>query len=94
MNKIEIRWKNFGIRPTVFLDTHTDFKCYDVVKYTTDNSGKENCYSIASLRYNPKEPHWEFDGLSVRYLRERTDGLDELILNTIEVLNTMVKYED
>ena len=96
-----MKFKDFEIRPTCFLDGHTDPKKWDVVKwYKTDKpvkvtdakTGEEKlqdtfCYSVAQIWWNEKEPCWEFKSVGTRFLYDYEDGLCEFILKWIELTN-------
>lgn len=93
-----MKFKNFEIRPTCFLDGHTDPKKWDVVKWqrhdpieVTDwkTGGKKiithSCYSVAQILWNDKEPCWEFKSVGTRFLEYYEDGLCEFILKWLEL---------
>ena len=94
-----MKFKDFEIRPTCFLDGHIDPKQFDVVKwYKTDKpikvtdglTGEEKmkdtfCYSVAHIWWNDKEPCWEFESVGTRFLYDYEDGLCEFILEWIEL---------
>ena len=96
-----MRFKDFEIRPTVFLDGHTDSTKYDVVKwYKTDApmevtdgcTGEKKmqntfCYSVAHIYWNSKEPCWEFASYGTRFLEDYENGLCEFILKYLELLD-------
>ena len=93
-----MRFKDFEIRPTCFLDGPTDPKRWDVVKWhdhgpvaVTDwNTGEKkistrSCYSVASLKWDEKEGCWDFKSVGLRFLRDYVDGLNEFILKWTEL---------
>ena len=93
-----MNFKDFEIRPTQFLDGHTDPKKWDVVKWydhnpieVTDwNTGEKkfstrSCYSVAFLTWVEKDQYWEFESVGLRFLREYVDGLNEFILKWTEL---------
>ena len=96
-----MKFKDFEIRPTCFLDGHTDPKKWDVVKwYKTDKpvevtdakTGEEKledtfCYSVAQIWWNEKELCWEFKSFGTRFLYDYEDGLCEFILKWIDLTN-------
>ena len=103
-----IYFKDFEIRPTAYLDGHTELGKYDVVKWCKRDkpievlnlaTGKKEmsdkfCYSIAHIWYNKKEPCWEFKSIGTRFLEDYTDGLSEFILKFIELLDVRTRLEE
>lgn len=103
-----IRYKDFEIRPTTFLDGHIDPKKYDVVKwYKTDKpmevldgrTGEKKmqdtfCFSVAHLEWNAKEPCWEFKSVGTRFLEHYEDGLCQFITQYIKLLEYCLEEED
>lgn len=97
--KIAIRFKNFEIRPTAFLDGHIDPTKFDVVKWYDHEpweainlrTGKKetstrSCYSIAHIYWDEKEPCWEFSSVGTRFLEDYEEGLCEFIREWIELI--------
>ena len=96
-----MRFKDFGIRPTAYLDGHTEPNKYDVVKWYKQEkpskvinlaTGKEEmqdtfCYSIAHIWWNEKEPCWEFKSVGTRFLNDYEEGLCEFIRKYIDLLD-------
>lgn len=94
-----MRFKDFEIRPTCFLDGHTDPKKWDVVKWVTREKptevfdlelGKKKlsdtfCFSVALLEWNEKEPCWEFRSVGTRFLEYYEEGLCEFVLKWTEL---------
>jgi hypothetical protein len=88
-----MRFKDFEIRPTIFLDGHTDPKKWDVVKWVKREKpervydlglGKykmsdEYCFSVAFIEWNEKEPCWEFQSVGTRFLEYYEEGLCEFV---------------
>lgn len=102
-----MRFKDFEIRPTCFLDGHTDPMKWDVVKWhdhkpieATDwNTGEKkistrSCYSVAQLWWNVKEPCWEFESVGTRFLEEYEEGLCEFILKWTELTDLTRRFAD
>ena len=102
-----MKFKNFEIRPTCFLDGHIDHKQWDVVKWydhspvaVTDwNTGEKkisthSCYSVARIWWNEKEPCWEFKSFGTRFLREYENGLCEFINKWLELADLTRSFED
>ena len=98
-SKIAIRYKDFEIRPTTFLDGHKDPTRFDVVKWQKHEPievydialGKKrmsdrSCFSIAFLYWNKKEPCWEFESVGTRFLVYYEDGLCEFVREWLELI--------
>ena len=108
VGKGRMKFKDFEIRPTCFLDGHTDPKRFDVVKwYKTDKpikvtdgrTGKEKmqdifCYSVAQIWWNEKEPCWEFKSIGTRFLEDYQEGLCEFILKWLELTDLTRKFTE
>lgn len=62
--------------------------CYGIEMITDEHS-----FVIAEIEYNPKERGWDFNSVGTRYLKYRSDGLEEFILACIEVLDVIKRYE-
>ena len=103
-----MKFKDFEIRPTCFLDGHIDPKQFDVVKwYKTDKpikvtdglTGEEKmkdtfCYSVAHIWSNDKEPCWEFESVGTRFLEDYEECLCEFILKWIELTDLTRKFTE
>ena len=102
-----MRFKDFEIRPAVFLDGHTDPKKWDVVKWCKTEprevydlrTGEKKmsdkyCYSVASLEWNSKEPCWEFSSVGTRFLEDYEEGLCEFVLKWAELADLTRRFED
>lgn len=101
-----MRFRDFEIRPTTFLDGHTDPKRWDVVKWYDHDpwgvieweTGKKistrSCYSVAFLWWNEKEPCWEFESVGTRFLEKYEEGLCEFILKWTELTDLTRRFEN
>lgn len=103
-----MRFKNFEIRPTTFLDGHTDPKKWDVVKRCNRdkpervydlNLGEYKmsdtyCFSVASLWWNEKEPCWEFESVGTRFLEYYEEGLCEFIYKWTELTDLTRRFDN
>ena len=103
-----LRFKDFEIRPTCYLDGHTDPKHWDVVKWCKRDepvevldlrTGKKRmsdkfCFSVASMCWNEKEPCWEFESVGTRFLENYEEGLCEFVLKVLELFDTTRRFED
>ena len=102
-----MKFKDFEIRPTCYLDGHIDPKKWDVVKWydhdpweVTDWKTLEkkistrSCYSVAHIWWNEKEPCWEFESVGTRFLEDYEEGLCKFILKWLELFNLTRSFED
>lgn len=102
-----MKFRDFEIRPTTYLDGHTETKHYDVVKWQTHDpyevtdfiTGEKkmldrSCFSIAHIYWNEKESCWEFESVGTRFLKYCEDGLCEYILKWLELHDLCEKYKD
>ena len=83
-----MKFKNFEIRRPICLgEKSEDYYKYnfDLVKQDKDKDGKDYCYSIAFLRWNPKELDFKFESVGTRYLEYRENGLEEWLLKWCEL---------
>lgn len=93
------RFKDFEIRPTIYLDGHTEPNKFDVVKWYDHKpmevidwktgekkTSTRSCYSIATIWWNEKEPGWEFKSVGTRFIDDYVDGLCEYIKKFLELL--------
>lgn len=90
-----MRFKQFEIRKPTFIGNPPteDYHKYnfDIVKWADDNS---YCWVIGMLKWNKKEPCFEFESVGTRYLRDREDGLEEWLLKWCELKELEYDYED
>ena len=103
-----MKFKDFEIRPTCFLDGHKDPKRWDIVKWAkhdklmevTDwETGKKKmqdtfCFSIATVKWNDKETCWEFRSYGTRFLEYYEGGLCEFILKWLELTDLTRKFTE
>ena len=87
-------WNGFQFRAPVYLDGHFDPYKFDLVKWEDHEpyevidlyTGKKkmstrSCFSIGFLKWDSKEPGFEFESCGLRYLEYRIDGLENFIFN-------------
>ena len=90
-----MRFKQFEIRKPTFLGSPPTEDYYeynfDIVKWADDNS---HCWSIGSLKWNDREPCFEFESCGLRYLKFREDGLEEWLLKWCELKEIEYKYKE
>lgn len=103
-----MQFKDFEIRPTIFLDGHNDPKRWDVVKWVKRDKPREifnlstgkkemsekYCFSVASLEWNENEPCWEFRSVGPRFLEHYEEGLCEFILKWMELADLTRRFRD
>ena len=102
-----MRFKDFEIRPTTFLDGHTDPKRWDVVKWCKceprevidGRMGEKKisdtyCFSVATIWWNEKEPCWEFESVGTRFLEYYEDGLCEFVYKWTELANLTRSFDN
>lgn len=103
-----MRFKNFEIRPTIFLDGHTDPKRYDVVLWkhadkpfetTNLETGEKHmmqdyCFSVASLIYDEHEEDWYLQSVGSRFLEYYEEGLNEYILRWMALASVCQQETD
>ena len=102
------RWKGFQFRAPVYLDGRHDPYKFDLVKWEQHEPyevidletgekkwSTENCFTIAWLKWNPKECYFKFDSCGTRYLEHRIDGLEEWILEFCDMMEKVLgDYDD
>ena len=89
-----MKFKQFEIRkPTLVVEPPEDYYNYnfDLVKWNDEHTC---CWSIASLRWDKKEPCFRFESCGTRYLSSREDGLEEWLLKWCELKEIEYSYEE
>ena len=102
-----MKFKDFEIRPTAFLDGHTDPKKWDVVKWEKHDPirvfnlgtgeyemSTKCCFSVAQLEWNDKEPCWEMRSVGTRFLEYYQEGLCEFILKWMELTDLTRRFTE
>lgn len=102
-----MKFKCFEIRPTCYLDGHTDPMCWDVVKWHDHNpievtdwkTGEKkiytrSCYSVAHIWWDKKEPCWQFKSYGTIFLKEYEEGLCEFINKWLELADLTRSFEN
>ena len=103
-----MKFKDFEIRPTCFLDGHKDQKTWDVVKWCKREKPERifdldlgeykmsdtYCFSVAFLEWNDKEPCWEMRSVGTRFLEYYEEGLCEFILKWLELTYLTRKFTE
>lgn len=103
-----MRFKDFEIRPTTYLDGKKRKNRYDVVKWKKADKPFESisletgekgmtdtyCFSVAHIYWNEKEPCWEFESVGTRFLEYYEEGLAQFVYKFIEVLDWCREVDD
>ena len=103
-----MKFKDFEIRPTCFIDGHTDQKKWDVVKWekldkqieVTDlETGEKKmqntfCFSVANIEWNEKYNCWDFRSCGTRFLEYYEEGLCEFILKWLDLTDLTRKFTE
>ena len=102
-----MRFKDFEIRPAVFLDGTTDIKVWDVVKWCKceprevidGRTGEKKisdtyCFSVATIWWNEKESCWELKSVGTRFLEYYEEGLCEFVYKWTELADLTRRFED
>ena len=73
-----------------------EHKPYEVTDLETGEKklSTENCFSIARLRWNDREPCFEFESIGLRYLENREDGLEEWLLKWCKLKEFEITYDN
>ena len=81
------KFKDFEIRDVVYFDNNHDNKIrFDIIKWFKDEkSGKDICFSIGFLEWNDKEPCFELQSGSLRWLEYSTEELNQWLLKWCEM---------
>ncbi len=92
MKELYIRYKHFEIRRPTYIDIIPKERenDWDIIKW---NNNFESCWSIAVLRWNPKESCYKLESVGMRLLEYMEDGLSEFIMKWVSfqefILNNM-----
>lgn len=66
-------------------EEHEPFEVTDF--YTGENKiSKRNCFTIGTLIWDEKEQGFKFQSCGLRYLKYRTDGLEEFVLDFCKMI--------
>lgn len=100
-------WNGFQFREPVHVTGHVEPYSYDLVLWKETEphlvakfeSGEKAmitryCFSVAKLKWNPKDHSFEFSSCGVRYLEHRIDGLEQFILDFCESIKKELERED
>lgn len=93
MADTRIKYKHFEIRRPAYLGAIPEGRenDWDIVKWSENF---EHCWSIAFLRWNPKEPCYELESVGMRLLEEMEDGLPEFIMKWVDFQETLRRLEE
>lgn len=73
-----------------------DHKPYEITDLKTGEkkTSTKSCFSIARLRWNDREPCFEFESIGLRYLENREDGLEEWLLKWCKLKEFEITYDN
>lgn len=84
-----MRFKNFEIIPTVYLDGHKEPYDYQLVKINGDQN-----FAVAKIRWNRKEYSWEFASYGTRFLDYYEDGLVLFVRKSVELFEMVRQFSE
>lgn len=88
---MDIKFKDYTISKPIYLDGREPDKwSFTVLKKTKD--GRSN-FVIADFHYDFDEPCWRFSSCGTRYLTCYTEGLNEWLLQVMELFYLQLKAE-
>ena len=101
-----MKFKDFEIRPTFFLNRHKYPRRWDIVKWekhdkpmevteweTGEKKMKDTfCFSVATVEW--KEHYWEFRSYGTRFFEYYEEGLCEFILEWLELTDLTRKFTE
>ena len=100
-------WNGFQFRAPAYLDGHFEPYEFDLIKWEDTEphevidwyTGEKKistrfCFSIATLKWNKKEPGFDFESVGLRYLEHRIDGLEKFILDFCDMMEKELYEED
>ena len=89
-----MKFKNFEIQKCTGINAkHAK---YEVVKWSDtvlEATGKPWCWVIAFIRWNEKEPCWEFESVGMRFINDYESGLCEFIQKFMELVDVVREME-
>jgi hypothetical protein len=100
-------WNDFQFRAPTYLDGHFEPFKFDLVKWydhepweaiNLETGEKKistrSCISIGSLIWDKKDRSFDFKSCGLRYLKYRTDGLEEFILDFCETMEKQLNGDE
>lgn len=104
---MELRYRDFKIQPTTYLDKKIRENDYEVVmlqKYKEPievislETGEifmkdEGYFTVANFKWD-KEGFWHFNSCGTRFLEYYTEGLNEFILRAMKLLELSITKEE
>ena len=92
-------WNGFQFRAPSYLDGHFEPYEFDLIKWEECEpyqvvdliTGEKRmrtryCFSIGTLKWDSKEPGFDFESCGLRYLEYRMDGLEKFILDFCDMM--------
>jgi hypothetical protein len=86
--RVSVRFKDFEIRECIGINAKS--AKYELVKWSDkplESTGRHYCWVDAFIRWNRKEPCWEFDCVGMRFIEDYEDGLCEFIQKFMEFID-------
>ena len=90
-------WNGFQIREPVFLTGKKDPYMFDLVNWEAHNpievtelsTGKKkistrSCFTVGTIRWDTREPGFEFESCGLRFLENYVEGLNQFVLDFCE----------
>ena len=87
--RMSVRFKNFEIRECIGVNAKRNR--YEVVKWsdkTLESTGRLYCWVVAFIRWNEKEPCWEFECVGMRFIDDYEEGLCAFIQRFMKFIDT------
>ena len=89
---MQLYFGDYRIKPMMRISTNGLEEVKDCYGIEAKNNN-DSYFVIAEIEYDKKERGWDFKSIGTRYLKYRSDGLEEFILACIEVLDVIKRYE-
>lgn len=89
MPTMSVRFKNFEIRECI--GWNAKHAKYELVKWSNEkltSTGKRYCWVVAFIRWNEKEPCWQFDCVGMRFIDDYEEGLCEFVQRFMRFIDT------
>ena len=91
--------EGFQIRDITYLSDDKNYEKnsypteFDIVKWNNDNSVK-SCYSVGYLKWNPREPCFEFQSIGLRWIEAKpSEKVCDMILFFCKMMEIVLDNE-
>ena len=95
-----MKFKDFEIRPVKSLDGVIYTKRFELVKWYDhepyvhgESTSTRNCFVVAWLEWNDKEPCFELTSVGLRLVKNWADGLDKFIIKWCEMAEVCMEED-